>query len=204
METKNIEAQFNSGENGMISGYAATWTREPDSYGDVIAKGAFSECIKDYNSGGRVIPLLWNHESDCLDSFIGLVTLLKEDDHGLYFEATFDGTESAQRVRRMVIDKRLSKFSFAFDILDRAKVTLADGRIANELRKLNIYEVSLTLYPANPDTSVVDVKTIIDEQRRMDALVEEADRMLERFEREKRKEEREKRQLLREANRLLH
>ena len=30
---------------GAIVGYASTWTREPDSYGDVVAKGAFAECI---------------------------------------------------------------------------------------------------------------------------------------------------------------
>ena len=56
------------------------------------------------------------------------------------------------------MDGRLAKFSFAYDVLDQATVTLDDGREANELRKLNIHEVSLVLYPANPDTSVVSVK----------------------------------------------
>ena len=34
-----------------------------------------------------------------------------------------------------------------------------DGRKANELRRLNIHEVSLVMYPANPDTSVIEVKS---------------------------------------------
>ena len=36
---------------------------------------------------------------------------------------------------------------------------MEDGRKANELRKLKIHEVSLVLYPANPETSVVSVKS---------------------------------------------
>ena len=56
------------------------------------------------------------------------------------------------------MDGRLAKFSFAYDVIDDDEVTLEDGRKANELRKLNIHEVSLVLYPANPDTSVVSVK----------------------------------------------
>ena len=143
---------------GAIVGYASTWTREPDSYGDVVAKGAFAECIARLKEEGRNIPLLWNHDAMDLKAFIGTVTDLTEDDHGLKFEAGFDGTEEAQRARQLAQDGRLCKFSFAYDVLDAGEITLEDGRKANELRKLNIHEVSLVMYPANADTSVVSVK----------------------------------------------
>ena len=68
---------------------------------------------------------------------------------------------------------RLVKFSFAYDVLDQATVTLEDGREANELRKLNIHEVSLVLYPANPDTSTIEVKVSPD----MDAVKELVEKM---------------------------
>ena len=143
---------------GAIVGYASTWTREPDSYGDVVAKGAFAECIARLKEECRNIPLLWNHDAMDLKAFIGTVTDLTEDDHGLKFEADFDGTEEAQRARQLAQDGRLCKFSFAYDVLDAGEVELEDGRKANELRKLNIHEVSLVMYPANADTSVVSVK----------------------------------------------
>lgn len=143
---------------GAIVGYASTWTREPDSYGDVVAKGAFAECIARLKEEGRNIPLLWNHAAMDLKAFIGTVTDLAEDDHGLKFEADFDGTEEAQRARQLAQDGRLCKFSFAYDVLEAGEITLEDGRKANELRKLNIHEVSLVMYPANADTSVVSVK----------------------------------------------
>lgn len=156
IKTKTYEVKA---EGGTISGYASTWTREPDSYGDVVAKGAFLDCIEAIKAEGRVLPLLWNHDSYDLNAYIGTLTDLGEDDHGLKFEATFDETPEAQRARQLALDGRLCKFSFAYDVLDAGQVTLEDGRKANELRKLNIHEVSLVMYPANPDTSVIEVKS---------------------------------------------
>lgn len=156
IKTKTIELKA---DNGTISGYAATWIREPDSWGDVIAKGAFAESLETIKAEGRKIPFLWNHDSYELKSYIGTVFNLEEDDHGLKFEAAFDATEEAQRARELTLDGRLCKFSFAYDVLDQAMIKLDDGRDANELRKLNIHEVSLVMYPANPDTSVIEVKS---------------------------------------------
>ena len=146
-------------DNGSITGYASTWIREPDSYGDIVKAGAFKESIDSIKAEGKVLPLLFNHDSDDLEKFIGTVTDLEEDDHGLKFTATFDDTPEAKRARELAMDGRLAKFSFAYDVLDQGTVTLEDGREANELRKLNIHEVSLVMYPANPDTSVISVKS---------------------------------------------
>lgn len=155
IKTKTFEVKA---DHGTISGYASTWTREPDSYGDIVAKGAFAEHIAQIKEEGRVLPFLFNHKADDLSAYIGTVIELKEDDHGLYFEGTFDDTPEGQRARELALDGRLCKFSFAYDVLEAGEVTLEDGRKVNELRKLNIHEVSLVMYPANPDTSVVSVK----------------------------------------------
>lgn len=155
IKTKSFDVKA---DNGSITGYASTWTREPDSYGDIVAKGAFAESIESIKESGKVLPLLFNHKGDDLKAYIGTVKELREDDHGLFFDADFDDTDEGQRARQLAMDGRLAKFSFAYDVLDQAEVELEDGRSANELRKLNIHEVSLVLYPANPDTSVVSVK----------------------------------------------
>lgn len=158
MEVKKKTYEIKS-DNGTITGYASTWTREPDSYGDVVAKGAFTECIEQIKAEGKVLPLLFNHDANNLNAYIGTVYDLEEDEHGLKFTAEFDDTPEAQKARKLALSGRVVKFSFAYDILDQDEVTLEDGRKANELRKLNIHEVSLVLYPANPDTSVVEVKS---------------------------------------------
>ena len=156
LKTKTFELKA---DNGTITGYASTWIREPDSYGDIVAKGAFAECIENLKAEGKVLPLLFNHSSDDLWAYIGMVTNLEEDDHGLKFDAVFDDTQEAQRARELAATGRLVKFSFAYDVIDQGEVELEDGRKANELRKITIHEVSLVLYPANPDTSIVSVKS---------------------------------------------
>ena len=157
IKTKSFDVKVD--ENGMISGYASTWTREPDSYGDVVAKGAFAEDIAKIKEEGRVLPFLFNHNSYDLNAYIGTCTDFEEDDHGLKFDANFDDTPEAQKARKLAINGVLCKFSFAYDVLDSAQIELEDGRKANELRKLKIHEVSLVMYPANPDTSVISVKS---------------------------------------------
>lgn len=166
-----------SADGGSITGYASTWTREPDFYGDVVAKGAFAASIERIEAEGRTLPLLWNHDAGDLKSYIGTVTDLAEDEHGLLFTATFDSTPEAQRARELAMDGRLCKFSFAYDVIDQMEVELEDGRKANELRQLDVHEVSLVMYPANPDTSVVEVKgaetQVIELRPRIEGLTDE-------------------------------
>ncbi|MBR2682609.1 MAG: HK97 family phage prohead protease, partial [Atopobiaceae bacterium] len=130
---KSVTAKADIDGAGHITGYAATFTREPDWVGDVIAKGAFAECLERIKASGTVLPMLYNHDQ-ALESFIGRVTSIEEDDHGLLFSADFDETVSAQRARQLAMDGRLAKFSFAYVILDQCEVELEDGRKANELR----------------------------------------------------------------------
>lgn len=158
MPRKSVTAKASVDGNGCITGYASTFTRTPDWAGDVVAKGAFADWLNRIKRDGTTVPLLYNHDQS-LDSFIGKVTSIAEDDHGLLFTAEFDATENAQRARELAMDGRLAKFSFAYMILDQGAVTLEDGTKANELRRLDVDEVSLVLSPCNPDTSVVDVKS---------------------------------------------
>ena len=157
-KTRSVRLKAEVDDSGHVVGYASTWTREPDSYGDVVARGAFADCIERIKADGTTLPLLYNHDQWDIDNFIGTVTSLEEDEHGLRFEADFDDTPRAQRARELVKDGRLCKVSFAYDVLDMGSVTLDDGRTANELRKLDIFEVSLVFVPANPDTSIVEAK----------------------------------------------
>lgn len=157
MNFKEFKVKYKDEGNGTIEGYASTWVREPDSYGDIVKQGAFSRTLKEWEESGRPIPFLWAHSMNDLNAFIGSAKA-DEDDYGLHFVATFDGTPEAQRVRELYKDGRLSKFSFAYDILEDGQVTLEDGRKANELRDLTIYEISAVTVPANDTAEVIEVK----------------------------------------------
>ncbi len=158
MLIKSVDVQYKDEGTGTIEGYASTWVRKPDSYGDVVRKGAFTDTLADDWNGGKGIPFLWSHKLDDLKAFIGTASA-DEDDTGLHFIATFDDTDEAQKVRQLYKDGRLKKFSFAFDVLENGLTTLEDGTKANELRKLKLYEISAVTVPANDTAEVVDVKS---------------------------------------------
>ena len=160
LKNKVLDVKYAEDEagNGYISGYASTWHRIPDAYGDIVAKGAFAKSLARYEETGKSIPFLWAHEMGTLKSYIGTCKA-DEDDNGLHFIATFDDTEEAQRVRQLYKDGRMSKFSFAYDTIDSATVTLEDGTKANELRELDIFEISAVLVPANSFAEVIDIKS---------------------------------------------
>lgn len=147
-----------------VVGYAATWIREPDAAGDVCKEGCFKKSIEKIKREGLVLPFLFSHKSSDIYSYIGTVTYLAEDRHGLLFEAVLDDTPEAIRAGELLKSKRIAGFSFAYNVLEKGTVKLPDGRTANELRELDLKEISVTLYPANRDTSVVSIgeKNVID------------------------------------------
>ena len=157
MKYKEFKVRYKDEGNGSLEGYASTWIKEPDSYGDVVRQGAFEKTLKDRWNGGKGIPLLWDHQMYNLNAIIGIADA-DEDEKGLHFVAAFDDTPEAQRVRGLYKDGRLSKFSFAYDTIDEGQIELENGTKANELRELDLYEISCVMVPANEDAGVLDVK----------------------------------------------
>ncbi len=158
MKFKDFSVKATDEGNGGFTGYAATFDREPDSYGDVIAKGAFADTLKAWAESGRPVPVLYGHNMDDPDYNIGTAELV-EDERGLLATATLDGSPKAQRVRELLRDGRLSKMSFAYDVRDWAPVELEGGVKANELRALDLFEVSVVLVPANGHAEIVEAKS---------------------------------------------
>lgn len=154
-------------EDGLKEGeflvYPSTFTREPDAYGDVVAKGAFLDDIAAWKNSGNVLPGLYGHRMDDPDYFVAGAIEEGEDDHGWWVKGEFDlENPKAQQVYRLVKGRRLNQLSFAYDTLEEGKVDLGEGKTANELRKLKRYEFSFVPIGANQDTSVVAVKGIVD------------------------------------------
>lgn len=146
-------------DGGEITAYASTFDRIPDSYGDIVAPGAFTKSLEEWKASGRPIPLLFGHRTDDPRMNVGAVVDAVEDEKGLLVRAKFDpDSEIAQYTRKLVMEGRLAKLSFAYETLDSAPVVLDGGVKANELRELKLYEVSLVPIPANDLTFIVDAK----------------------------------------------
>lgn len=165
MKFKDTEVKFKAGpdeglEEGEFLVYPSTFTREPDSYGDVVAKGAFLDSIAAWKASGNTLPGLFGHRLDDPDFYVASAIDMGEDDHGWWVKGEFDmDSPKGKQTYRLVKGKRLTKLSFAYGIEDEGEVELADGRKANELRKLSVHEFSFVPIPANPDATVMAVKS---------------------------------------------
>ena len=167
--------------DGIVEGYASTFDRTPDSYGDVIAKGAFARTLEEWHAksgDGLAIPLLYGHNTDDPMHNIGRVTEAHEDEKGLFVHAEFDADNpTAQYARKLAAEGRLYQFSFAYAIRDAGEVELEDGTPAYELRDLDLYEVSLVQIPANQNAVVTGVKgadtQVIELRPRIEGLTDE-------------------------------
>lgn len=157
MEHKTKEINLIKSDNGGISGYFSTYDREPDSYGDIVAPGAFTDTIKARVESGHPFPLCWNHD---LNQIIGFVDPknIAETETGPLFSASFFDIPLAQEKRELVKSGVVYQFSFAYDVLESGEVELEDGRKANELRKLDLFEISIVPIPANQNAVMTDIK----------------------------------------------
>ncbi|SJM55132.1 Putative prohead protease [Agrococcus casei LMG 22410] len=165
MKFKNLPVKFKT--EGLNEGeflvYPSTFTRTPDSYGDVVAKGAFARGIVQRKELGAVLPGLFGHRMDDPHMWIASAIDEGEDEHGWWVKGVFDLEDAtAAKVYRLVKSGRLRELSFAYDVLDGGLVKLEDGTDAYELRDLDVFEFSFVPVGANRDTSVVAVKSAAD------------------------------------------
>lgn len=144
-------------EAGKISGFFSTYDVEPDSYGDIIAPGAFTETLAKRAETGHPFPICFNHD---FDKVIGVADKIEDTEKGPHMEGHFLDTPQAQEVREMVKSGAIYQFSFAYDVLDRRDPTAEEKEkgIFNVLTKVELFEISVVTVPANQNAVVTDIK----------------------------------------------
>lgn len=153
-------------EEGVFEAIVAAYNL--DSVGDKIVPGAFAESLAEWAAKGDPIPVLWSHLSHDPDYHIGYVLEAKETAEGLWVKAQIDPDDladpksKAAKVYRLLKGRRVTQFSFAYDIIEGAWISQEiNGKDESyyELRKLNLFEVGPTLIGANQQTELLDVKS---------------------------------------------
>lgn len=131
-----------------------------DSYGDRVVKGAFASTLAEWEKSGDPIPVYWSHRMDDPDYNIGHVLEAKETDEGLWVKAQIDlESPKAAQVFRLLKGRRVTQFSFAYDIESYRVVKGADDSDSVwELEQLKLYEVGPTPIGANQETELLTVK----------------------------------------------
>jgi HK97 family phage prohead protease len=137
------------GNSGLFSGYASTYN--VDLQGDRVTPGAFAQSIKDKK--GKV-PILANHED-----WIGFSTGLAEDGKGLALNGKLALNNSiAANTYALLQEASALEFRVGMSIGFMAKQWDYEGDIRT-LNEIDLWEVSITPFPAQPKAFVADVKT---------------------------------------------
>lgn len=149
--------ELKADEVGGISGFFSTYDKEPDSYGDIIEPGAFTETLKKREESGHPFPLCFNHD---FSAVIGAVDTVKDTEKGPYIEAHFLDTQLAQDVRKMLQSGAIYQFSFAYDVLGAREPDEEEKKkgISNVLTKVDVFEVSVVTVPANQNAVATEIK----------------------------------------------
>lgn len=150
--------EMKAAENGTIEGYFSTYDKTPDSYGDIIEPGAFTETIKKREESGHPFPLCFNHD---FSAVIGAVDSVEDTEKGPFIRAHFLDTNQAQDVRKMLQSGAIYQFSFAYDVLGSRRPDEEEEKagIANVLTKLEVFEISVVTVPANQNAVATEVKS---------------------------------------------
>lgn len=148
LEVKDVK------DAGEFEGYASTFNGEPDSYGDIVAPGAFVDSLVDHKRKGTMPLMLWGHNS--MDVPIGNYTDMAEDGKGLYVKGQIDLEDDfAARVHRAMKRKAVRGLSIGYDTREEKR----DPKTGiNTLIKVDLWEVSPVNFPANRRSVITAVK----------------------------------------------
>ncbi|MFE1104139.1 HK97 family phage prohead protease [Nocardiopsis alba] len=168
MNTKSFTARVKAtgGQQGLKDGQVQALVSvfgNEDSYGDVVAPGAFADDLKRWKDAGDPIPFIWSHDWANPFAHIGHVIDANETDDGLVVTAQIDDLDTnptAKQVYGLLKGRRVTQFSFAYDVLEGGWIDVEDHRYGGyyELRKLAVHEVGPCLIGANRETELLAAK----------------------------------------------
>ena len=154
-------------EEMTFSGYGAVFGNV-DSYGDVIAPGAFAETLAAAKNGGQFPAMLSQHGGFGLSAEdmmpIGIWTDLVEDGTGLRATGRLANTprgREAYELLKMQPRPALNGLSIGYIPKEWTARSKPDEP-RRTLKKVDLLEISVVTFPANPKARVQSVKSIED------------------------------------------
>lgn len=157
IETKAFPLELKEvAKSGEFSGYLSVFNNM-DSYRDIVMPGAFAETLAEWNSKGRLPPILWQHRSG---EPLGPFTKMQEDTRGLYVEGRLLIAElqRAREAHALMEHKVVSGMSIGFETIGEE---VDKTNRARKLTKVKLWEGSIVTFPANEAAQVEAVKSAL-------------------------------------------
>jgi len=161
-------------ESGIFKGYGSMFGGEPDSYGDIVMKGAFMDSLSKGGRNGTGVAMLWQHDPS---KPLGVWNQIEEDKKGLYVEGqlainTQLGKEAYElmkmgAVRGLSIGYQLNKDGYEMDKENKVR----------KLKNIDLWEISPVTFPASTRAQITGVKAMIEgakNERELEAVLRDA------------------------------
>ncbi|MGL5784822.1 MAG: HK97 family phage prohead protease [Alphaproteobacteria bacterium] len=146
LELKSLESK------GAFSGYASVF-HVTDFCRDQILPGAFQFSLKTWKTKGKWPFLLWQHR---MENPIGFWTHIQEDDRGLFVNGQLLlEIQQAQEAYALMKANVLEGLSIGFKPIVAKK---DDHQRVRKLFQVDLVEISLVTFPANPEARLHDVR----------------------------------------------
>jgi HK97 family phage prohead protease len=151
-ELRDIECRFDPGESGAIAGYAAVWGK-PDSFGDVLVRGAFADSLAQHRAAGTRVAMLRSHDPS---RPIGTWDSIVEDARGLKVSGSLimdsiDGRDAFALMKGGALDG----LSIGFRTVRAA--TLPKG--GRRVEAVNLIEISAVTLPSQDAARLTSVRS---------------------------------------------
>lgn len=152
MDALTLEVKFATGEAGTFTGYASVFGGEPDSYGDVIAPGAFAASLAEHKAGNTRPLLLWQHDQS---EPVGVWESVEEDAHGLKVSGRLVlDTARGRDAYALLKAGALNGLSIGYRVRDYER--RGRGRL---LKHIELIEISIVSVPAASPARITSVKS---------------------------------------------
>ena len=160
MELKYLDRPFEVkavDEHGIFEGFGSVFGNV-DSYKEIVAPGAFTESLAGWKSAGRLPPVLWQHRSG---EPIGPYLSMEEQPIGLHVKGhlLINDVQRAKEARALMQAKAVNGLSIGFVTREDSYDRVSGIRT---LKKIDLWEVSIVTFPANPSAQINSVKSSID------------------------------------------
>jgi HK97 family phage prohead protease len=142
-------------ETGVIEGLASLYLNEPDSYGDLIAKGAYQKTLAQHAQEGTLPVMLWAHD---IREPIGRWTEMKETDKGLFVRGQLNlETDAGKRAHAHVKAGDVRGLSIGYSIYPDGYTYNTDG--TRTLKAIDLKEISIVSIAAQRQAAITAVKS---------------------------------------------
>lgn len=139
-------------DSGTVEGLGSVFGNI-DSYGDIVAPGAFAKSL----ASGRKVKMLWQHNAD---QPVGVWDQIEETGKGLRVKGRIAvDTQLGKDVMAMLRMEAIDGLSIGYRTINS---TFDESTGIRTLNEIELWEVSVVTFPANPQAVLSGVKSQAD------------------------------------------